>query len=460
LSPPEAAAARTTRARRLRTPGLRALGETDEGFVAREDVDAPPSPPRPKAPGRSRGVPGETRARTDAAGIADAAGDMASTSFSGPALRESDVVHPPDVFKSTDDPSAGVSRVREFPSRSAFLSTWALLRRQREPRAAARLLRGAPMSAPDPAAEELKAQGNALYQRGKWGAAIDAYTDAILIAPRWLPVILNRALCHRKRKNWNAVKEDCLKALDIDRESIKANYMLGLSLIASRNYREASRSLRKALENARASGATIKDEIWRELARANYLQWELDAAARATRLEKVRSKILPLMRSSGENTTVEEQVIDLCSDDAPSAMDATDAFGRDADASEKRREEKNVNIAFDDEDRATLEEMFVRFRERDARVSDPPDCFCCVLTFEVFRDPVVAPSGNSYERSAITEHLKKVGGFDPVTRERMTLDDLRPNVALRNAAHAWLDEHAWAYADIVKPDAPLGGEED
>ena len=100
MSPPEAAAARTTRARRLRTPGLRGLGETDEGFVAREDVDAPPSPPRPKAPGRSRGVPGETRARADAAGIADAAGDMASTSFSGPALRESDVVHPPHVFKS------------------------------------------------------------------------------------------------------------------------------------------------------------------------------------------------------------------------------------------------------------------------------------------------------------------------------------------------------------------------
>jgi STIP1 family protein 1 len=83
-----------------------------------------------------------------------------------------------------------------------------------------------------------------------------------------------------------------------------------------------------------------------------------------------------------------------------------------------------------------------------------------VLTFEVFRDPVVAPSGNSYERSAITEHLKKVGGFDPVTRERMSLDDLRPNLALRNAAHAWLETHAWAYADIVKPDAPLGGEED
>ena len=312
------------------------------------------------------------------------------------------------------------------------------------------------MSSPNPEAEELKARGNILYQRGKWGAAIDAYTDAILIAPRWLPVLLNRALCHLKRKNWNAVREDCLKALDIDRESIKANYMLGLSLIAARNYREASMSLQKALEHARASGATIKDEIWRELARANYLQWELDAAERATRLDTVRSKLVRcgvVPEDDGDGREATREVIDLVRDEA---ADAADALGRSTNEDETRE----GRVAFDAEDRRTLEEMFERFRERDSKSRDPPDCFCCVLTFEVFRDPVVAPSGNSYERSALEEHLRKVGPFDPVTRAPMTLADLRPNVALRNAAHAWLSEHAWAYADIVKPDAPLGGEDD
>ena len=57
------------------------------------------------------------------------------------------------------------------------------------------------------------------------------------------------------------------------------------------------------------------------------------------------------------------------------------------------------------------------------------------------------------------EHLRKVGKFDPVTREPMTEADLRPNLGLRNAAHEWLNAHAWAYADIIKPDAPLGGED-
>jgi STIP1 family protein 1 len=324
------------------------------------------------------------------------------------------------------------------------------------------------MSTPTPAAEELKALGNAMYQRGKWGAAIDAYTDAILIAPRWLPVILNRALCHRKRRNWDAVKADCLKALDIDRESIKANYMLGLSLIAERKYVDAVRRLQKALENARASGASIQDEIWRELARAKYLQWELDAAERARRFDAVERKLRfmgaldaidgnesnpPGRGAFGFVTSHDDEVIDLV-EDRTNFLRAGSGDRRPGFAAS---DFEAVRFAADE--KATLEEILRRARKPDAQSEDPPDCFCCVLTFEVFRDPVTCPSGNSYERSAVEEHLKKVGLFDPITRQPMTLEDLRPNVGLRNAAHAWLNEHAWAYADIVKPDAPLGGED-
>ena len=83
-----------------------------------------------------------------------------------------------------------------------------------------------------------RSQGNALYQKAKYSAAIDAYTEAITLCPRWILLIINRALCQRKKKNWTAVREDCEKALDIDRESIKANYMLGLSLIYEKKHSE------------------------------------------------------------------------------------------------------------------------------------------------------------------------------------------------------------------------------
>ncbi|KAI4979438.1 hypothetical protein ZWY2020_016191 [Hordeum vulgare] len=46
-----------------------------------------------------------------------------------------------------------------------------------------------------------------------------------------------------------------------------------------------------------------------------------------------------------------------------------------------------------------------------------PDYLCCQITFEIFRDPVITPSGVTYERAILIEHLRKVGNFDPVTRE-------------------------------------------
>lgn len=39
---------------------------------------------------------------------------------------------------------------------------------------------------------------------------------------------------------------------------------------------------------------------------------------------------------------------------------------------------------------------------------EPASAFTCPITMEVFRDPVMSPSGLSYERSALLAHLSKV----------------------------------------------------
>ena len=38
-----------------------------------------------------------------------------------------------------------------------------------------------------------------------------------------------------------------------------------------------------------------------------------------------------------------------------------------------------------------------------------PDYLCCKITMDIFRDPVITPSGVTYERAALYEHLQKVG---------------------------------------------------
>eukprot|EP00191_Tetraselmis_sp_GSL018_P012367 CAMPEP_0177620224 /NCGR_PEP_ID=MMETSP0419_2-20121207/26758_1 /TAXON_ID=582737 /ORGANISM="Tetraselmis sp., Strain GSL018" /LENGTH=69 /DNA_ID=CAMNT_0019119701 /DNA_START=437 /DNA_END=646 /DNA_ORIENTATION=- len=68
---------------------------------------------------------------------------------------------------------------------------------------------------------------------------------------------------------------------------------------------------------------------------------------------------------------------------------------------------------------------------------------------DVFRDPVITPSGLSYERSVVTEHLHKVGAFDPVTREPVNASQLVTNIDLRSATHQYLDDHPWAWAECM-----------
>ena len=162
----------------------------------------------------------------------------------------------------------------------------------------------------------------------------------------------------------------------------------------------------RALEEARESGDMIQDDVWRELARAKYLEWELLASDRDRRYSHLENSV------------------------------------------------RNFSSQLDAEDVSTMGEVIACARAPDDRSCEPPDAFCCKLTFEVFRDPVIAPSGHSYERLAILQHLK-ISQFDPITREPLRPEQLISNVNLRNASHAWLSTHAWAFGDIVRPNAPL-----
>lgn len=56
------------------------------------------------------------------------------------------------------------------------------------------------------------------------------------------------------------------------------------------------------------------------------------------------------------------------------------------------------------------------------------------------KDPVISITGQSYEREVIEEHIKK-RGTDPLTGEKLTLEDLRPNRGLREAIEAWTAKH-------------------
>ncbi|WVZ95440.1 hypothetical protein U9M48_041206 [Paspalum notatum var. saurae] len=287
-------------------------------------------------------------------------------------------------------------------------------------------------------ADLLKQEGNTFFRKERLSAAIDAYTGAITLCPNVAVYWTNRALCYKKRNEWAKVEEDCRTAIHLDNQSVKvsrcldlslvilhpspyssakleiglsislicqsAHYMLGLALVNSQRLSEGIKTLEKSLELGRGAhpASYMVEEIWQELSKAKYIEWESLSRERAYQLQKLKVACKEALRNYNSLSTPAA--------DAPVGQ---------------------LN---------ELEEVFKKAAKTDTP-AEVPDHLCCKITLDIFRDPVITPSGVTYERAVLLDHLQTVGKFDPVTREVLEPHQLVPNLAIKEAVHAFLSEH-------------------
>ncbi|XP_028089110.1 E3 ubiquitin-protein ligase CHIP isoform X4 [Camellia sinensis] len=195
-----------------------------------------------------------------------------------------------------------------------------------------------------------------------------------------------------------------------------AHYMLGLALLQKEEYAEGIKELERALDLGRGANpkSYIVEEIWQELAKAKYLEWEYESSKRSWELQS--------LKEACESALKEKHLLDICQMEG--FLDkATDAHSAELEA---------------------LERVFSTAAEADTP-TDVPDYLCCKITLDIFRDPVISPSGITYERGVILDHLQKVGTFDPITREPLSESQMIPNLAIKEAVQAFLGKHGWAY---------------
>lgn len=265
-------------------------------------------------------------------------------------------------------------------------------------------------------AEQLKLDGNIYFKKNRLGAAIDAYTEAITLCPNVPIYWTNRALCHRKRNDWTRVEEDCRRAIQLDHNSVKAHYMLGLALLQREEYALGIKDLERALDLGRGANPNsyMVEEIWQELAKAKYLEWEHESSNRSWELQRLKEACETALKEKNQcDESEKEGFLDEITNSNSKQLEA-------------------------------LSQVFKRAAEDDTP-TEIPDYLCCKITLEIFRDPVITPSGVSYERAVILEHLQKVGKFDPITREPLYQSQLVPNLAIKEAVRAYLEKHGWAY---------------
>lgn len=92
-----------------------------------------------------------------------------------------------------------------------------------------------------------------------------------------------------------------------------------------------------------------------------------------------------------------------------------------------------------------VDELNRLFVENDARrrKREIPDYLCGKISFELMHDPVITPSGITYDRYDIEQHLQRVGRFDPVTRQELTIDQLIPNLSMKEVIENFILENDW-----------------
>ncbi|XP_071572535.1 E3 ubiquitin-protein ligase CHIP-like [Temnothorax nylanderi] len=279
--------------------------------------------------------------------------------------------------------------------------------------------------------KELKEQGNRLFDLHKYEDAASCYTKAIMKNPGQALYYTNRALCHLKLKRWESVCKDCRWALDIDPCLMKGHFFLGLALLELELFDEAVKYLQRAVDLAKEQKLNYGDDITSVLRLAKKRRFQIREEQRICQDIELQTYLNQLIVDDAKRNlaTLQEQETAKDSDVETSSAE----FAR---RKEEIEEKRDTCIS-------RLNDLFAKIDDR-RRKREVPDYLCGKISFEILQEPVITPSGITYERKDIEEHLQRVGHFDPVTRVRLTQDQLIPNLAMKEVVDTFLQENEWA----------------
>lgn len=69
-----------------------------------------------------------------------------------------------------------------------------------------------------------------------------------------------------------------------------------------------------------------------------------------------------------------------------------------------------------------------------------PDYFCDPISLEIMHDPVMVPSGHTFDKKTLVDYISQ-HGQNPLTREQLSEAQLIPNRALREAIEKFKSDH-------------------
>ncbi|KAI9599284.1 U-box domain-containing protein [Syncephalis fuscata] len=274
-------------------------------------------------------------------------------------------------------------------------------------------------------AEEHKQRGNNLY-------AIRVTRKPFLNTRRQFPNTVayytNRALCYQKLNFYVLMEQDCRRAIDIDKNAAKAHFLLSKALLGQPDCEaEVVNVLKKAYKLALQQKLPFVDDILNELRPARRRLWERKERLRLEEKSDMFAYLRQLIANDHKRACEE---LPLISD-------------TDMSAEERNQINGEMESSLNDEFSQRFQQLDLLFAQADENMKkrEIPDYF---INFEIMHDPVTTPSGITYERNELLNHLKQIGSFDPLSRKPLYEHNLVPNLALREAIEEFLANNGWA----------------
>lgn len=348
------------------------------------------------------------------------------------------------------------------------------------------------------ASNKWREEGNNLFLKRNYKEAIEMYTKAIEKA-NTATHYTNRALCYFKLQQWSLTIEDCRRAIEVDPHSVKAYFFLGQSLCEHNLFDEGIVHLKRAHELSKESHENYGDEITRTIRNAKRRRWnfleekrikqeiELQTYINRLMLEDKQRQISKIRENSALNNTniksnlntppptnqdcssndldsivVNEQTPIIANNnnsnsaaaDTSNTLNSVSHVTTDQGEQQQLTSKQTAQIVEKEKQQVEeIEESYQRrtdelnrlFIENDARrrKREIPDYLCGKISFELMHDPVITPSGITYDRYDIEQHLQRVGRFDPVTRQELTIDQLIPNLSMKEVIENFIMENDW-----------------
>jgi STIP1 family protein 1 len=267
--------------------------------------------------------------------------------------------------------------------------------------------------------DRLREEAKQAFVQYKYHEAIAVYTQCIILSPDSVGNYTNRAQCYirlftmlSEELQDEKIMNDCRRAVELDPRNMKAYYLMGLCCFHANKFNEANSSFMEAYKFALEQNSSSTKHILEMLLKSKQGKFERKERMRMELEDDLYSYVIDKLRSTHEK-------------------ELQDSRGEN--------EDREKMIDFHQRVEERLFQVFRRSKPSH-QAKEAPLGLIDPITFQVFRDPVMAPSGHTYEKGTILAHLRQ-NQTDPITRQALTANQLVPNRLVRELAERFLEEN-------------------